>query len=85
MTGRDSLDPVQLRQLETVPSFHVEGYLYETADGARQFYVFTAGDGTVWSATEPDADRRAVGRYLVRVAPDHQTCVRLLAQALANE
>ena len=85
MTGPSSVGPVSVRHVEAVPTFVVEGHLYETADQSRRFYVFTAGDGSVWSATEPRPDERGVGRYLVRAAPDRESCVKQLQRALAVE
>lgn len=83
MTGAGSVGGVTVRHVEAVSTFVVEGHLYESADQSRRFYVFTAGDGSVWSATEPRPDERGVGRYLVRAAPDRESCVKKLERALA--
>ncbi|MGE0363751.1 MAG: hypothetical protein AB7R67_23780 [Vicinamibacterales bacterium] len=73
---------MRLRHVEQVPTFVVEGHLYESNDG-RQFYVFTAGDGSVWTATEPEG--RNVGRYLVGAASSRSECVNKLARVLEDE
>jgi hypothetical protein len=86
MTSRDSVDPMPLKHLGTPPTFTfaVEGHLYETNDGGRQFLVFTAGDGQQWSATEPEPGK-PLGRYLVRAAADRVSCVEQLQRVVAEE
>lgn len=75
---------VKLHHVQQVPTFTVEGHLYETDNGRRRFYVFTAGDGSVWSATEPEPNR-SLGKYLVRFASSRSECVKQLARVLEQE
>jgi hypothetical protein len=79
----DRVAPVKLHHVEQVPTFIVEGHLYESDDG-RRFYVFTAGDGSVWSATEPEANR-SLGNYLVRLASSKNDCLAQLARVLEHQ
>ena len=78
----DRVAAVELRHVEQIPTFVVEGHLYESKDG-RQFYVFTAGDGSSWCATQPDG--RNIGRYVVPHAPTRAACVKQLARFLEQE
>jgi len=61
-------------------AFEVEGHVYEVDDG-RRFYVFTAGEGTVWDAREV-APGGGLGPYLVRSAEGREACVRQLRDRL---
>jgi hypothetical protein len=64
-------------------AFEVEGHVYEVDDG-RRFYVFTAGDGSMWDACDV-APGGGLGPYIVQGAEGHQACVRQLRDRLAAD
>ncbi len=72
---------VVIRHVRELATFVVEGHLYATDDG-RQFYVFTAGDATMWSAAEVGHNSSRFGRYLVASAESRAACVDRLTAVL---
>jgi hypothetical protein len=71
-----------LEHVQQETSFVLEGHRYRD-DRGRDFFVFTAGNGSVWSAAAVNSEG-TFGDFLVRAADSRVDCVQQLESALGT-